>query len=87
MTTDRRRDDDYAAAHAVMTYQREERRKTGRRLGPGDFVQVDTGGPIKRVTEAEDAGSYIARKALAHPRLLRGSAAESCAMYGGRTKE
>jgi hypothetical protein len=87
MTTDRRRDDDYAAAHAVMTWQREERRQAGRPLRAGDFIQAHIGGPIRQVVQVEDAGSYIERKALEHPRLLRGSAAESCAMYGGRTKE
>lgn len=93
MTTEQRKREieNYAAVHALMLWQRTERRATGRPLRTGDLVQAHVGGDIRLVDEHEDADHFIARKAAAagaERRLYRGSsAAGRCAIYGGRTKE
>lgn len=42
-----------------------------------------TRGQFVRVVERESAGDYVARKALAHPGIVRGSSMERCALFGG----
>jgi hypothetical protein len=53
----------YAADHALMTWQREERKATGRPMRTGDFMQAHTGGKIVVVDEHEGAGDHLLRKA------------------------
>lgn len=75
---------DYAALHALMTCQREERRATGRPLQAGDLVQAEVGGPIVEVTHTQCAGDYIEQMAMRRPDVsFEGSATGRCALYGG----
>lgn len=56
----RKRAEDFAATHAVMEAQRDERRRTGRQLRAGDFIQAEVGGPIKRLAyDAHSAGECL----------------------------
>lgn len=64
MTPDERakkRAEEFAAKHAVMEMQREARKKDPKRgLLAGDFIRVDTGGPIKRLAyDAHSAGECL----------------------------
>ena len=50
---------DFAADHALMTWQHAERRATGRGLQAGDFVQAHVGGEIREVEKAYSAGECL----------------------------
>ncbi len=78
---------DFAADHALMTWQHAERRATARGLQPGDFVQDGPGGDVREVVQVESAGLLLDWQAHTEIRKShRGSAAGRCAMYGGSAK-
>lgn len=72
----------FAAEHALMVWQREERRDTGRPLRRGDRVQAVVGGEIRTVVQAESAGDYLDRRsrAVVWPRK-DGRCATPCALF------
>lgn len=55
--------EDFAALHARMVRQREERQWLGVGLRSGDLIQAHVGGDIREVVEHESAGMYFRRKA------------------------
>jgi hypothetical protein len=79
---------DFAADHALMEWQREERKATGRPLRTGDLVQAKVGGPIREIVEHEGGGDYVARMAMRRPSGgFEGSTSGRCALYGGNAQD
>jgi hypothetical protein len=58
----------FAAAHAVMVWQRDTRRVSDLPLAPGHLVQAHVGGEIRQVVAVVSAGEYIERVAQARAR-------------------